>query len=497
MRVTNRMITNGMLSNINTNKNRMQTLSEQYATGLKIQKPSEDPIVAVRALKLRGDLSELSQYYEKNIPDALQWMDVTEGALDMVDTILTKMNSYCVQGATDTLTPTDRTNIIQNLEELKEQIYQEGNSDYAGRYVFTGYKTDTSLVFPADTKKYHYTMTEKLTTEDIMVTKKVVGAVDVTEYNEADPSSSVFTAAPDFTSACRIRLAYDELDGDIPQLTIGGTTYTDISVKAVDAEDAYTPEPGKINFIPDTGELVIAEDIFQQYSTLEEPEPIMVTYQKSSFDKNELRPEHYFDCTRTEVDENTGQLLAGTEVDFEKKDQQIEYEINFNQMITVNTQACNSITHEAARMIDDLNKAIDEVAAVEAKIAETDKKLSEYGITSEEKEALTRMRELLATELSLREEALQTHFEKAIQTTQDMQDFVGVAMSDLGSRYARVQLTESRLSTQQVDFEDLLSQNEDADIAETVVNYSSMEVIYNASLSAAAKVVQNTLLDFL
>ncbi len=77
MRITNKMMTNNVLHNINNNKNLLSTLENQYSTGKKIQKPSDDPIVAVRALKLRTNLAELSQYVEKNIPDAL-----SDGELD-------------------------------------------------------------------------------------------------------------------------------------------------------------------------------------------------------------------------------------------------------------------------------------------------------------------------------------------------------------------------------------------------------------------------------
>lgn len=50
---------------------------------------------------------------------------------------------------------------------------------------------------------------------------------------------------------------------------------------------------------------------------------------------------------------------------------------------------------------------------------------------------------------------------------------------------------------EQVDFEDLLSKNEDADIVDTIIKMKSQESVYNASLSAAAKIVKNSLLDFL
>ena len=61
MRITNKMMTNNVLHNINNNKNLLSTLENQYSTGKKIQKPSDDPIIAVRALKLRTNLSELNQ----------------------------------------------------------------------------------------------------------------------------------------------------------------------------------------------------------------------------------------------------------------------------------------------------------------------------------------------------------------------------------------------------------------------------------------------------
>ena len=42
MRITNKMMTNNMLSNINKNKLRMSILEEQYSSQKKIQKPSDD-----------------------------------------------------------------------------------------------------------------------------------------------------------------------------------------------------------------------------------------------------------------------------------------------------------------------------------------------------------------------------------------------------------------------------------------------------------------------
>lgn len=500
MRITNKMMTNNVLHNINNNKNLLSTLENQYSTGKKIQKPSDDPIVAVRALKLRTNLSELNQYVEKNIPDALSWMDTTESSLGVVNEILRQMNTYCNQGANDPLTAEDRNSIVTNLEQLKQHIYQEGNSNYAGRYVFSGYKTDTPLVFNEVTKEYKYTITEPLCGEDITSEWKVMNLVDIEAAdNEMPKQEQIY----------RMRLGYKELQ---PGATI---TYTDGAMDAdgtlvkqdlavVDKEltdpTAYQPGPDEVYFIAETGELIFGADVYEKVRTSEH---IDVTYEKHKFDVNELRPEHYFNCKR--VDEE------GTELNFEKEDldynihkdatgkkgQEIQYEVNFNQKLTINTQGDEAFTHDIGRAIDDIINAVSDVKETEEKMAEVDKRLEDVNLTEEERKRLEKVKEQLLSEFTLRTDIMQSAFAGGLSDTVEMQDKVNVAVSDLGGRYNRLLLTQGRLNDQQVDFEDLLSTNEDVDLVDTIIKYTSAETIYNSSLSAASKLVQSTLLDFL
>ena len=71
MRVTSKMMNSNALNNINRNKTNLSMLANQYATQQKIQRPSEDPVVAVRSLKYRTSVAELEQYAKKNVPDAM------------------------------------------------------------------------------------------------------------------------------------------------------------------------------------------------------------------------------------------------------------------------------------------------------------------------------------------------------------------------------------------------------------------------------------------
>lgn len=517
MRITNKMMTSNMLNNINHNKLLLSKLENQYSTGKRIQKPSEDPIIAVRALKLRTNVSQLNQFYEKNIPDAQSWMEVTESALTKSTDILTKLNALCVQGSTDSLTADDRTSILNNLVQLKEQILQEGNSDYAGRYVFTGYKTDTPLIFKDSSSEMKYEIEENFTGEKIDIVNTVVGGYGVND-DIMNGITDISTASK-LNQCYRLQLSYDNLDVQTTKVPLPGggeevkltSSLENISYTSVDATgaevtntlpvapdtvitkkssqaDAYTPGDDEIYFLADTGELVMGKNVYEKmkYAT-----NIEVNYEKTDFKKDELRPEHYFNCTTTDLANDNKKTT------YTQSNQSIEYEINFNQMLSINVQAKDAITHDIDRIVDDVQNSVNNVTAIEKKMLEVNRMLEDTTLTSDQRSNLNKLNEQFKTELALSKSVMQETFSRAISATQGVQDTVNEAIADLGARSKRLELTKDRLSDQQVEFQELMSLNEDVDLVNTVIKYSSAEAIYNASLNAASKVVQNNLLNFL
>lgn len=508
MRVTNVMMTNNMKGNINANKNHLSALEQQQSTGKKIQRPSDDPIIAVRALKLRSSVSEITQYYEKNIPDARSWMDVTESALSRMDEVYNSINTYCVQGSNDPLTATDRTSIIQNLQELCSQIYQEGNSDYAGRYVFTGYKTDTSLTFDQDCNDLKYTITEHLDYTAISPYTYAAGSYVLEDYDSENPDTNAFAEAPTKKECYRMQLSYANiLSEEVSELVV--TTYGE---EAEDAEvssysmttmlstdeNAYAPEEGDVYFLYDTGEIIMGEDV---YNTVKLADDFAVTYQKSEFSKGDTRPQHYFDCTSVELD-SEGEEVEGTAIEYNLSQygdsgQTIDYEVSFSQRLAINVLAKDCIGNEMNRCVDDIVNAVNDVTVTEEKIAEANKMLEEEGNTEEQKAALRQLIEQLETEKVLKTKIMQERFARGITVSASGEDTVNKAAADLGSRSVRLNLTESRMQEQQVTFTDLMSTNEDADLADTIINLTSANNVYQASLNAASKVVKNSLMNFI
>ena len=69
--------------------------------------------------------------------------------------------------------------------------------------------------------------------------------------------------------------------------------------------------------------------------------------------------------------------------------------------------------------------------------------------------------------------------------------------ADVGARQNRVEMMENRLDLQEVNVTKQLSVNEDTDYAKTITDMITQESIHQASLSVGAKIIQQTLVDFI
>ncbi|HEB29594.1 hypothetical protein LCGC14_2464580 [marine sediment metagenome] len=69
--------------------------------------------------------------------------------------------------------------------------------------------------------------------------------------------------------------------------------------------------------------------------------------------------------------------------------------------------------------------------------------------------------------------------------------------AELGVKANRLDIVKARIIQDKTNFEDILSRNEDIDIAESITKLKMLEVAYKAALGVSARIIQQTLLDFL
>ncbi len=213
MRITTKMMQSTSLRNLNTNKYRQENLVNQMSTGKKITRPSDDPVIAIRSLKLNSTVDKIDQFYEKNAADADSWLDLTRSALSTVMDVLKDVRSDILKARSNYNQVKDRDAVIKNLKMAIDEIYSTGNADSAGRSVFTGYRTDMPLSSKTDKKELN-TITEQFFNNTIDKINFVY-AGDLSTINEGNfkqVSDSVNKDNIFDADIYRKRLAYDNID---------------------------------------------------------------------------------------------------------------------------------------------------------------------------------------------------------------------------------------------------------------------------------------------
>ncbi|MYL54004.1 flagellar hook-associated protein FlgL [Pontibacillus yanchengensis] len=145
MRVTQNMLSSNMLRNVSNSYERMGKFQEQLSTGKKISKPSDDPVVAMKGMNYRTELTEIEQY-KRNVGEVHNWMDNSDAALDKTTQALQRLRELAVQGSNGTYEEGQRENIAKEVSQLKDHLKDIGNTKFNNKYIFNGNDTTTKPI---------------------------------------------------------------------------------------------------------------------------------------------------------------------------------------------------------------------------------------------------------------------------------------------------------------------------------------------------------------
>lgn len=518
MRITNKIMQNNSLYNINNNKILQDKLSTQMSTQKAITRPSDDPVVAIRALRLRSSVSELTQYYKKNAPDAQSWIEVTGKGLSTVTDILTDMNRQANKGANKDYTSSELSIIVKQLQSLRDEFYATGNLDYAGRYVFTGYRTDTTMTFTkgeVEETKPDYVIHEQGTMADFdSINYTYTAKLDGMNASNYDKNKVIEQDVVN-GDIHRIRLAYNQVerfdgiqlvdkDGKKHNHTADTVSTTADPDPYKTIQDANKDGKEKIVFVPETGEVLFSDKAYEKINTEagaisgSETE-IRMNYKKSKWEVGDLRPEHYFACEGTTTKNGVAKKVSYNEeyLEGKKEKQSIEYDVGYNQKIEVNTTAEEVFNHNLDRDVDDLVTALASLEKIESTRTDLKKVLSglDEG-TADYKEVQTKL-EAADKAFSYIRENIHDLMQHTITSIQQYLDDTNVAITDNGTRESRLDLISNRLMDQQTTFKTLQSENEDVDIADVTIQLTSTKLTYDAALMATGKIMQTSLMNYI
>lgn len=396
MRVTQMMLSNSSLRHINQGYRNLADVQDQLATGKKITRASQDPVVAMKGMRYRTQVLEIDQF-KRNLSEAYNWMDTADSALDQGTQTLMRVRELATQAANDSYNTTERANIAKEVKQLREHLESIANTKNSNKYVFNG--TDT-------------------------------------------------TSSPIIGSQMDIGL--DRLFGDQPvepnavEIVYNGKTFRQVG---------------------EVGDQKIFQDVDQ-------PTPL-------------LDPEL---TNLDEFNQKAIQLIVGDNGN----------QVTFRQPNT--DPMSQGITEKSVRPTD---AVLSYQSAVSSNNQSVEIELIKGVSIPVNIESGQVFSNALFSDLIRLERALENPDLKGTDYTGYIDDLYGhinvfvAERAELGARVNRIEMIENRMMEQEVSAKRIMSNNEDADMEDVIIKLMTQESVHRAALSAGARIMQPTLMDFL
>lgn len=142
MRITQQMLHQNSVRNMNQTLNQFEKTNNQVSTGKLLHRPSDNPNGVSQAMNLKSAIAANSQY-ERNTGEARLWLEETDQTVNQMVGIMQRIREIAVKGSNGTLTETDRTAIAIEVDELAAQLSEFADSELNGKALFEGLKKFT------------------------------------------------------------------------------------------------------------------------------------------------------------------------------------------------------------------------------------------------------------------------------------------------------------------------------------------------------------------
>lgn len=138
MRVTPGMTADNALYNLQQGRTAMDALQEQIASGANINRPSDDPLSTRQLMDLKEQIASGEQY-SSNIVKAELLLNVTNTALTGMSSLMQQVKKIAGDMVSGFLDSTTISGAVTNLNQLKSQLIDLGNTRIGDQYVFAGF----------------------------------------------------------------------------------------------------------------------------------------------------------------------------------------------------------------------------------------------------------------------------------------------------------------------------------------------------------------------
>jgi len=240
MRISDSMLQNNYIGNLNYSKEKMQELQTQIASNNRINRPSDSPSGAAKVMRFRADITKTKDFIG-NIDNSLAFVNESMSGLESILDATTKI----LVDLTETQNPSKSGNLSTYANQIEASlniILEASNIEFNGQFVFGGTNdTDVPYGYTADKSaielkandvsgKRKVKISKNLTQKINTTGAELFGNIDGTDVfnklieikdnlnNGIKPSESDVKLIEDFSSSVRDKLSetgnvYNKLEG--------------------------------------------------------------------------------------------------------------------------------------------------------------------------------------------------------------------------------------------------------------------------------------------
>lgn len=529
----------------------MSRKQDELSTGKKVLFASDDPVAAAKIMKFKSDIADMTQFGD-NAQNAQALLDASESTVAEMGSVLQRVRELSVQAANGTLTSGDTQKIEEEITQLRDHLISSGNSNFAGKYQFSSHYTDRALL-TAD-GKYNI----PITAEDIANKPVAKCEISPSEYMSSGThgldlfgavtdASTYLASMPSDTAVSGVSAKKPALQAEFSltanytastiAVNVNGTSYsvttTNLSGTALNPIDMQLVLNEFNNAANGSAKLSAVADVYFDSNkklvirdkTIGAAANVTLTTAAApgitNF-KNVTDPD--LPVTIASGTAVAGVNAAGAKVvgpgtdftpvaDFSGK----KFVMTVNGITETITFPIATPLTTPADMKTGVQAAIDAAFGAGKVVVKTASAgppvvtgitFEQIGIAPDDlNQPKIRVQSVVATENKLINDMntfigyLHAGSTTAIGTlmgTLDghLQQLLAVR-ADIGARNSRLDLVSARIAENSVTFTRLLSNSQDADMAEVIMYLKNAENVYKSALSVGGKIIQPSLLDFI
>ncbi len=156
MRISANQIYQRGLNNIMAQQERLSKIAQQFASGQKVEIPSDDPIAAAQ-IDLINQRMGITDILQKNRQNAENSLGFEEKILDGVMPVLLRLKDLQLSSINDAMSGSDRKSLAVEAKILLNELQNYANTlDSNGNFLFSGGKTTTQAISLDASGQYVY-----------------------------------------------------------------------------------------------------------------------------------------------------------------------------------------------------------------------------------------------------------------------------------------------------------------------------------------------------